>query len=214
MSELESPNASRAAVNSPNTSSRLRLTYAFYLALAAVTAIAGRPDPLSPLSSHAINCLALLLVITACLGRVWCSAFIGGYKNAALIMDGPYSIARHPLYSFSWIGAVGLGVATHSFTLTLVTAVFIAALLSLSARREDEFLSQAYGDHFADYARTTPRFWPRWRSYRVAESVHIKPAILRKSFLDAGAFVLLYLAIDTLRVLRETGALPTFCKIP
>ena len=213
MSEIESSSAAPATVNSPNTASRLRLTYAFYLALAAATAIAGRPDPLTPLSHHAVDCLALLLIFTACLGRVWCSAFIGGYKNAALITDGPYSIARHPLYSFSWIGAVGLGLATHSIVLTVLTAAFIAILLALSARREDDFLSQAHPDHFADYARTTPRFWPRWRHYRVAESINIKPAILRKSFLDAGAFVLLYLAIDTLRVLRETGVLPTLCKI-
>jgi isoprenylcysteine carboxyl methyltransferase (ICMT) family protein YpbQ len=166
------------------------------------------------MTGYTVDCLALLLVITACLGRIWCSAFIGGYKSASLITNGPYSVARHPLYSFSWIGAVGLGVATHSIVLTLVTSAFFAAVFSFSARREDDFLSRAHPDHFAAYARSTRRFWPRWRNYRVAESITIKPVILKKSFLDAGAFVLLYLVIDTLRVLRETGVLPTLCKIP
>lgn len=198
----------------PNTASRLRLTYVFYLALASAAAIAGRQYSFNPLSNQAIQGLAALCVFSACLGRIWCSAFIGGYKNAALITDGPYSVARHPLYSFSWIGALGLGLATHSILLTLITAVFFAFIFSHAARREDDFLAATHAERFRDYARTTPRFWPHWRNYRVAESITIKPVILRKSFLDAGAFILLYLAIDSLRVLRESGLLPTLCKIP
>ena len=184
------------------------------MALAAITAIAGPQNAPAPLTGYALDCFALLLVIAACLGRIWCSAFIGGFKSASLITDGPYSVVRHPLYSFSWIGAVGLGLATHSLVLTLVTAVFFASLFFSSARREDDFLARTHSDQFADYARTTRRFWPRWHNYRVAESIILKPVILKKAFLDAGAFILLYLIIDTLRVLRETGAFPTLCQIP
>jgi hypothetical protein len=163
--------------------------------------------------NQAFDIGSMLLVAAACLGRIWCSAFIGGYKNTALITDGPYSVARHPLYSFSWIGAIGLGLATHSLVATAITGAFFAALLWSAARREDAFLAAAHSTQFPDYAGRTPRFWPRWSHYRVAESLTIKPAILRKSFFDAGAFILLYLAIDTLRVLRESGLLPTLYKI-
>jgi protein-S-isoprenylcysteine O-methyltransferase Ste14 len=184
------------------------------LALAVIAATAGRSHPLQPLINQAIDILSMLLVVTACLGRIWCSAFIGGYKNTALITDGPYSVARHPLYSFSWIGALGLGLATHSLLATIITAAFFAALLWSAARREDAFLAATHVAQFPDHASRTPRFWPRWRHYRVAEALTIKPVILRKSFFDAGAFILLYLAVDTLRILRESGFLPTLYNIP
>jgi protein-S-isoprenylcysteine O-methyltransferase Ste14 len=200
--------------DAPNTASRLRLTYVFYLALASAAAVAGQPYSLNPILNQTIDGVSVLLVFSACLGRIWCSAFIGGYKSTALITEGPYSVARHPLYSFSWLGALGLGLATHSILLTFITAVFFAVLFSHAARREDSFLAATHSDPFTGYARSTPRFWPRWRKYRVAESLTIKPAILRKSFLDAGAFIILYLAIDSLRVLRESGLLPTLCQIP
>jgi protein-S-isoprenylcysteine O-methyltransferase Ste14 len=197
----------------PDTSSRLRLTYAFYLVLAIATATSGQPY-LHPLVNQVIDILALSLVLTACLGRIWCSAFIGGYKNAALMMDGPYSVVRHPLYVFSLLGALGLGLTTHSIVATGVTAVFFVALFAGAARREDAYLKTQHPEQFASYARSTPRFWPRWRNYRVAEAITIKPAILRKSFFDAGAFILLYLTLDTLRVLRESGILPALYKLP
>jgi len=200
--------------NPPVVAARLRLTYVYYLALAAASALVGRQNPLAPLLDHVVACIALALTFSACLGRIWCSAFIGGFKNSRLITEGPYSLSRHPLYSFSWIGAIGLGLTTRSFALTLVTALFFAMMLNRAAKREEQFLSDTYPYRFAKYAHATSRWWPRLRSYHAPASLSIKPVILRKAFLDAGAFILLYLLIDTLRLLREAGFLPTFCNIP
>jgi protein-S-isoprenylcysteine O-methyltransferase Ste14 len=41
------------------------------------------------------------LVIVCVVGRIWCSAYVGGYKNTKLIDTGPFSIVRNPLYVFS-----------------------------------------------------------------------------------------------------------------
>lgn len=198
----------------PNTTPRLRFTLLYYCALAAAAGIAGRPHSLAAFADHFIGGVALILVLGACLGRIWCSTFIGGYKSTTLITTGPYSICRHPLYVFSLLGALGMGLATRSLMLTLLTAGVFVVLLSHAARAEERYLAEAHPSAFSDYARLTPRWWPRWRNYSVADALTVRPAILRKAFLDAGAFLLLYLTVDSLRVLREARLLPTFFEVP
>jgi hypothetical protein len=107
-----------------------------------------------------------------------------------------------------------MGIAAQSAVLTLITAVMFAVLLTRAARAEERFLSLAHPSAFADYVRITPRFLPKWRNYRLPESVRISPVILRKSFWDAGSFVLLYLVIDTLSSLRAATLLPTLFEMP
>jgi protein-S-isoprenylcysteine O-methyltransferase Ste14 len=198
----------------PNTAPRLRFTLLYYCALAVAAGTTGRPHSLAALTDHIVECIALILVMSACLGRIWCSTFIGGYKSTTLITTGPYAICRHPLYVFSLLGAVGMGLATRSLMLTLLTASVFVVLLSHAARAEERYLAEAHPSAFSDYVRVTPRWWPRWSHYSVADVVTIRPAILRKAFFDAGAFVLLYLAIDSLRALREARILPTLFEIP
>jgi hypothetical protein len=40
--------------------------------------------------------LGYLLVAACAIGRVYCTAFLGGHKNTALITYGPFSISRNP----------------------------------------------------------------------------------------------------------------------
>jgi protein-S-isoprenylcysteine O-methyltransferase Ste14 len=65
----------------------------------------------------------LILVGIATVGRLWCSLYISGRKSAELVVEGPYSICRHPLYLFSLLGVTGLGLASE--------VVCFAALLFL-----------------------------------------------------------------------------------
>lgn len=139
---------------------------------------------------------------------------IGGRKDAQLVTDGPYSLCRHPLYVLSFMGSIGLGLATRSFCLTVVTAVVMAVLLSSAARAEGHALAEKYGAEYQAYAKLTPAWCPSWRNYRLPESLAVSPAIFWKSFLDAGSFVLLYLLIENVRVLRESGIFATLVRIP
>jgi protein-S-isoprenylcysteine O-methyltransferase Ste14 len=182
--------------------------------LALATALVGRAQALAPVADQILNCAGLALAITACLGRIWCSSFIAGHKNKALITVGPYSLCRHPLYAFSLIGAAGMGLATRSIVLTLVTVLFMVFLLLRAATREDRFLARVHTDAFAAYARTTPGWGVRLRNYHVPSTVTISPKVFRKSLFDAAAFLALYLIIDTIRALRESGVFPTVVEIP
>ena len=102
---------------------RLRLTLLYFVALLVATALCAPRHPPGAL----LQAAALLLVAGACLGRIWCSVFIAGRKDAAIVTHGPYALCRHPLYSLSFVGGIGLALATGSFTLVAATAIVLAA---------------------------------------------------------------------------------------
>ena len=57
-----------------------------------------------------------LLILLCIAGRTWCSLYIGGHKERQLIVSGPYSITRNPLYAFSILGTVGIFAVFGSIT--------------------------------------------------------------------------------------------------
>ena len=93
---------------------RLRATFAIYIALIVAAAFVGPRQIGSPLTYYLTAIAGFLCVAFACLGRIWCSVFIAGHKDATLITAGPYAVCRHPLYSLSLLGALGLGLTTRS----------------------------------------------------------------------------------------------------
>lgn len=193
---------------------RLQITYVWYAVL-IVAAATARPS-LQPnvLVDQALTIASLALVGLAILGRIWCSAHIAGRKDSQLVTEGPYSLCRHPLYALSFIGGLGLGLTTRSMSLTLVTALVLGALLTTAARREEQRQESLHGAAFSDYARVTPRWWPRWSGYRAAACLELDPRLFWKAFLDAGSFLLLYMLIEAARSLRQAGLLPTLFTLP
>lgn len=196
------------------STARLQLTHAWYAALVPLAALAGPPALASRALDRLLGAAALLLVALACLGRIWCSAFIAGHKDVRLVTAGPYALCRHPLYVLSFLGGLGLGLATRSIVLTAVTALLLAGLFARAARAEERLLAVAHPQQFARYAGSTPRWWPRFAHQPLPEAIELRPRVYWKAFLDAGSFVLLYLLIEGARVLREMGVTPTLAPLP
>ena len=154
---------------------RLRATFAIYLALVAASTVIG-PDAVSNTAYYVSGLVGFLCVALACLGRIWTSVFIAGHKDVELVTTGPYARCRHPLYAFSILGALGLGLTTRSLLLCASVVVLIAALVI--------------------YAAATPnKWWPRAGAGTLPEQLDVHPPIFWKAFLDAGSFFLLYLLV-------------------
>jgi protein-S-isoprenylcysteine O-methyltransferase Ste14 len=106
--------------------------------------------------------IGLIMATMAMAGRMWCSLFIAGRKNAVLVTQGPYALCRNPLYLFSIIGALGVGLASGMFTVALAVGLVFALYYPAVIRSEETYLHQRHGESFTVYVRTVPCFWPRW----------------------------------------------------
>lgn len=189
---------------------RLRLTLLYFVALLVVTALCAPRHPPGALLQGA----AILLVACACLGRIWCSVFIAGRKDTAIVSHGPYALCRHPLYTLSFIGGLGLALATGSIALVVVTAIVLALLFGSAARREERWLMERYTAEYTHYATGTPRWWPALSRWSMPAEALVHPPILWKAFVDAGSFFLLYALVLAAGALRGSGVLPQLAVLP
>jgi len=153
------------------------------------------------------------LVSIACLGRLWCIVYIGGYKKNVLITDGPYSICRHPLYFFSFLGAVGVGLTTETFTIPLVIIIAFSIYYPLATQSEDADLLKKHGDAYRKYRDATPAFFPKLSLLREPETYTVNTRVFRKNGIDALWFMWLVGIIEVIKALHELGTLPTLFKI-
>jgi protein-S-isoprenylcysteine O-methyltransferase Ste14 len=186
---------------------RLRATFAIYLALIAATAVIGPRE--IPLAWHYLTgAVGFLCVALACLGRIWCSLFIAGHKDEVLVTTGPYALCRHPLYSLSILGALGLGLTSRSALLCVLVVTLITALVVYAASCEEQFLADAFPDEFKAYVAATPNKWiPKSTRDSVPTTLDVRPAVFWKAFLDAGSFFVLWALVA---LAAEFRALPTF----
>jgi protein-S-isoprenylcysteine O-methyltransferase Ste14 len=183
---------------------RLRATFAIYIALVAASAVIG-PKELPAWLYYAASALGFILVSVACLGRIWCSVFIAGHKDAELVTTGPYARCRHPLYAFSILGAIGLGLTSKSVLLCAIVVALIAALVVYAASCEEQFLADSFPDQFKMYLAATPDMWWPGRRGALPEHVDLQPAVYWKSFLDAGSFFLLWALVAVAAEFRLAG---------
>jgi len=94
------------------------------------------------------------------LGGNW-SGTVTIKSGHSLIRRGPYKWIRHPIYTgllFSVVGTVLLQGEVRSF---LGFAVILFALYR-KAKREERFLSEEFGDSFAEHSKHTGMFLPRF----------------------------------------------------
>lgn len=186
---------------------RLRATFATYLALVAATTVVG-PREIAMGVSYLAGIAGFLCVALACLGRIWCSLFIAGHKDEVLVTTGPYAWCRHPLYSFSILGAIGLGLASKSPLLFVGVVGLISALVMYAASCEEQFLADAFPEEFKAYVAATPNlWWPASRKAPLPAQLDVRPAVYWKAFLDAGSFFVLWLLVA---MAAEYRAMPLF----
>ena len=186
------------------SSPRLRITFAIYLALIATAAVIG-PAAVPGWVYYAMSIAGFVLVCLACLGRIWCSVFIAGHKDADLVTSGPYARCRHPLYACSILGALGLGLASKSLLLCVLTVLLIAALVLYAASCEEQFLADSFPEQFKEYVAATPNMWWPRRGATLPDSLDVRPALFWKAFLDAGSFFLLWLMVSIAAEFRLAG---------
>ena len=154
------------------------------------------------------------LVIVCVLGRGYCSAFIGGIKNEVVMRDGPFSIVRNPLYVFSFLGVVGIGLQSGMFTLLGLLVLAFLLYYPAVVKKEEAFLLHKFGEPYRHYTQEVPRWIPKFSLWREPKEMTTRPGFIRQTLLDASLFFIAMPCFELLEALREMGYLPTFFMLP
>ena len=165
------------------------------------------------LVSNFIFLLGCILVGIASLGRLWCSLYIGGYKNTALVTSGPYSTSRHPLYFFSMIGGAGVGLATETLLIPVVIVILFFVYYPSVIRSEERRLLSLYGERFEAYRMNTPAFFPKLSLLQEPETYTVSPRIFKRNIFRALWFIWLVGILEIIEGFHETGVLPIYFRI-
>ncbi len=191
---------------------RKRLLVVQGLSIAAIGSLLfSRPgwDEASPLHEF-VEMIGFVLILICIFGRLWSILYIGGRKNSELAVSGPYSITRNPLYLFSTIGALGIGLMFGSIMVAAVLGVCTYAVFGMTARKEEAFLRDKFGPTFEAYAARTPRFWPKPWLFSDERQHSFSTKALRSTFFDALYFLAVFPAIEGIEYFQVIGYLPTY----
>ncbi|MFC4929126.1 methyltransferase family protein [Massilia sp. GCM10023247] len=134
--------------------------------------------PTYPLNRPDLNLmLDLVGVFVALLGQILRIMTIGydyierGGRNrqvyaSKLVQGGVFAHCRNPLYVGNILLAIGMSMVVHSlvFYLTVLPLVILAYRSIVAA--EERFLSEQFGDEYAQYCRRVHRWIPRWKGWR------------------------------------------------
>jgi protein-S-isoprenylcysteine O-methyltransferase Ste14 len=150
-----------------------------------------------------------LIAILGAIGlRFWCTLYIGDRKSDELVMTGPYSICRNPLYVGSMLGAVGIGMQTGMLAFGLLGGLICWAIFAVVVRREEAFLAQRFGPAYARYCARTPRFWPRLSLYDdPAGGGYFTSRSLGQTLRDGAVLLLALPVTEAIEILHESGRL-------
>jgi protein-S-isoprenylcysteine O-methyltransferase Ste14 len=147
------------------------------------------------------------LVLACVAGRLWSILYVGGKKNEELVSTGPFSMSQNPLYFFSTVGAVGIGLLYGSAFAALALGLASFLIFRVTARKEAEYLLGKFGPVYLAYIKRTPRFWPNPLLYRDNDELQFSTRALKRTFYDGLYFLAIFPAIELVEYLRETGML-------
>ena len=156
-----------------------------------------------------------LFLLTICsMGRLWALLYISGKKTQEVITDGPYSIVRHPLYLFSFIGAIGIGLASDNILVLAALIIFYLSYYPLTILSEEKTLTKKFGQAYIDYAKCTPRFLPKLSLYKSPDHFVVNADIFLKNLALGMWFIWVFILFNVIQMLQTMGIIPVLLKIP
>jgi protein-S-isoprenylcysteine O-methyltransferase Ste14 len=203
-----------AAPSRPSQKTRKILLTATSLLGLSIFFIADSYWPDGRFVHESIEWVGIILISICVIGRTWCSLYIASKKNHEVVNDGPYSIARHPLYLFSIIGAIGVGAQAGGFTAALVAGFATWAILLRMSQIEEENMLGIFGARYFEYMTRVPRFMPKFSLYQSRDSLQVIPRQIAITFFDAVIFFVAVPVMEVFDYLHDSGILPTLFYLP
>jgi len=156
----------------------------------------------------------VFLLSVCSLGRLWALMYLTGYKSDRIITEGPYSMVRNPLYIFTFIGVVGIGLSSENLLILVLVIIYYLLYYPVTIISEEKKLTAKFGQDYIEYLKRTPRFIPKLSLYREPEKFEVKTAKFVKNFLDAMWFIWIFPVLHFIEMLQDSGILPVIWRIP
>ncbi len=93
----------------------------------------------------------------ACMGTNWGPpAYHNEQHQKKLIVNGPFSFTRNPIYLGLIFMMLGLGLSFSSFSILLVIIIFFGTRHIV--QKEEKELKKQFGEKYSEYMKSVPRF--------------------------------------------------------
>ena len=194
--------------------SRLIVSRIFGLLIIALLIFTGHSFQQGKTVDILFEISGLLLISICSFGRLWALMYISGYKSSTLITEGPYSIVRHPLYFFSFIGAIGIGLASENILILALIISFYLVYYPFTILAEERKLTYKFGQSYTDYTSKVPRFIPKFSLYREPEFYNVTIRKLAWNFAEAMLLVWIFILMHFIELLQDAGVLKVYWRIP
>ncbi len=114
--------------------------------------------------------------------RLWSIACINARKTVGLVMTGPYSLCRNPLYVGTLCIVLAYLCIWQDLSLALLTLPIIGLYLYGVVPAEEAVMHSYHGGAFEDYCRRVPRWLPRWSGYVREPQPAVRTIAFRREF--------------------------------
>ena len=153
--------------------------------------------------------------VIGALGRAWASLFISGKKDQTLIHVGPYANCRNPLYFFSFIGSLAVGLGSETLTIPTVIVIMFVIYYKLVIKDEEKRLEELFGEEYRSYKAKTPCFFPKFNgaTSKLADHYDVNPRIFYRRLFDCAWFVIFIGILEFSEAMNELNWLPSLFKI-
>ena len=81
--------------------------------------------------------------------RIWAAGHLE--KGREVTTSGPYAFTRHPLYVGSSFLGAGFAVASNSFVVAALVAVYLVTTITAAVRAEEAHLTDKFGGRYPAY---------------------------------------------------------------
>lgn len=179
-----------------------RLVVWILYAMVFVSVLFGLPAHDVDISYEYAEIFGYLLVGLATFGRAWCGLYMFGHKSKELCQDGPYSLCRNPLYLFSFMGAMGVALASERILVVILFALIYCSYYLLVIKFEERRLLKIFGEEYEQYCARVRRFVPGFHNYRSRKTIEINPHLLFKRIAKGMWFFWLFIALEIVKAIK------------
>lgn len=159
-------------------------------------------------TAFGIEAIGFLVIVAGLWLRLWSILYIGGRKSRELVMEGPYSLCRHPLYTGTFLLSIGAGLCFENPPMVMATLLIVIPVHAVTAGIEEHSLSGKFGEVYTNYAEKRPRFVPDFRQFRSVEWVKVSTRSIHRIMFETVCVLLLPIAEDLIEMLHAREVVP------